>query len=225
MHLLASLPNHMPAPYPHCSPLPWVEPLSMPGVVPPPPAASCTRLWHGVCSLHVFPASHTALLSALPTVLELARHQCAFCKDWDTQELYVSPSPARLSPTSSWSGFWSAIRLVCSFVRASHITHSSELACVVVGYLQETLSFCHAQCCFSLKHHQALLEARCPVWLIKPLLVCPGNQDQSWLTVLWARWLAGLLNSFLGLSVHKSNKMLLPSYSWHMCLTIWSFAF
>lgn len=25
MHLLASLPNHMPAPYPHCSPLPWVE--------------------------------------------------------------------------------------------------------------------------------------------------------------------------------------------------------
>lgn len=27
-----------------------------------------------------------------------------------------------------------------------------------------------------------------------PLRFCPGNQDQSWLTVLWARWLAGLLN-------------------------------
>lgn len=53
-------------------------------------------------------------------------------------------------------------------MHASHVTHSSELACVVVGYLQETLSFCHAQCCFSLKHHQALLEARCPVWVIKP---------------------------------------------------------
>lgn len=96
---------------------------------------------------------------------------------------------------------------------------SSDLACVVVGHLQETLPFCHAQC-FSLKHHKVLLEAQCPVRVIKPSPVCSGNQDQSWLTILGARWLAGLLNSFLGLAVHKSNKMLLPSYSWHMCLTI-----
>lgn len=168
----------------------------------------------------------TQSCSPLSMILRLARHPCVVFKPWETQELYMSLSrvslPSQLLDELLISHNTYVQKEVQLYTYISH--YSSDLACVVVGYLQETLPLCHAQC-FSLRHHKVLLEAQCPVQVIKPSSVCPRNQDQSWLTILGARWLAGLLNSFLGLAVHKSSKMLLPSYSWHMCLTIWSFAF
>lgn len=117
----------------------------------------------GFCSLGIFPTSYPALFSVHD--FRVSKVSVSSLQAWRAPEA-VYPgallqavssalSPTFCSTTSFSAGFWSAAVLLYrrrhSFVHTSRITHSSELACVVAGYLQETLSFCHAQCCFSLK--------------------------------------------------------------------------
>lgn len=118
---------------------------------------------HGFCSLPVFPTSYPTLFSVHDFRVSKVSVSCL--QAWRAPGAVFIPvpccrqsvllCPSCCSTTSFSTEFWSAVILPCrrrySFVHTSHITHSSELAWVVAGYLQETLSFCHAQCCFSLK--------------------------------------------------------------------------
>lgn len=117
----------------------------------------------GFCSLHIFPTSYPALFAVHD--FRVSKVSVSSLQAWRApgavypgallQAVSSALSPTFCSTTSFSAGFWSAAVLLYrrrhSFVHTSRITHSSELACVVAGYLQETLSFCHAQCCFSLK--------------------------------------------------------------------------
>lgn len=188
-------------------------------------------------ALHVFPTSYPALwfesfqgICGLSASLRSPR-SCIY--PGALLQAASSPLPGRLQHHRFQPWVLSSCNLLYrrrhSFVHKFCIAHPGEFACVVSGYWGETLPLCPPSAAFLWGiGYKALLEARCPVWCpgwSKPLHLCLGNQGHLWLMVLWARWLAGLLNSFLGVSLHKSNKMVLPSYSWHMCLKIWSFAF
>lgn len=197
---------------------------------------------HGFCSAY-FPTSYPALFSA--NGLRVSQESVTFLQ---ALELHLSQGaafipvpccrqPALLSlaasSTTSFSlGFWAAV-IFCTGGGTALCTSPALL-------IQESLPVWS----WSLVLHRVPCLCVIPEPLFSeeldirhcwrqdaqwgwsnPLHFCLWNQDLLWLMVLGARWLAGLLNLFLGVSVHKSNKMVLPSYSWHMCLMIWSFAF
>lgn len=189
------------------------------------------------CREHGFCSAYFPYILSSTMIWEFPRNLWPLCKPEEPPELHLSRcrQPALLSlagcSTTSFSpGFCPAV-IFCAGGGTALYTNFALLIQESLPVWWVVIEGRPCLCALPVLLFSEVLDTR-RCWRqdaqcgwSKPLHLCLGNQGHLWLMVLWARWLAGLLNSFLGVSLHKSNKMVLPSYSWHMCLKIWSFAF